>query len=160
MKKMFQLILTVMIIASSLPTTVHASGDAAQTTSSVYNNDYYIETVIIETEPGIPALLASTGSQTVTKTKISSVKDANGDTLWYVSITATFTYDGKTAQCTSCSHQADAYASTWSIKSCTSSRSGNSATATAIAVQKGVLGTSHEYTLSVTIQCSPTGEVS
>lgn len=160
MKKMFQVILTALIVISLSPATVHASSSPAQDSSILYENGYYIETIITEAEPPAQISMFAAASETITRTKTTYVKDANRNILWYVSVTATFTYDGYSAQCISCSHDAVSLASTWSIESSSSSRSGNSATATATAKQTGTLGTSHTYTESVTIQCSPSGVVS
>lgn len=160
MKKIFHVMLAALAIISLSPATAHAAGAPAPVSSAEYEHVCYIETVITDTIPDSNTVNALSRSQTITKTKTNYYKNASGETMWYVAVTATFTYDGNTATCTSCSHQAESYASTWSIKSCTSSRSGNSATATAVATQTGISGISHDYTQSVTIQCSPTGEVS
>ena len=101
-----------------------------------------------------------TSSNTITKKKTTQFKNSSGTVLWSVSITATFTYDGSTSKCTSCTPSAKAYASTWSIRSVTSSKSGNSATATAVARQTDATGNTYDYTKSVTIKCSATGVVS
>lgn len=117
------------------------------------SNGYYIETVIED----VPSICATTS--TITKTKTSYCKNSSGTVLWYVSITGTFNYDGSTSTCTSCSHSASAPASTWTIKSSSCSRSGNSATAVATAIQH-LTTTTAEFSMSVTISCSPNGTIS
>ncbi len=120
---------------------------------------YYYETFLEEATtsrgavPNLPV-------QSTTKTKTTRMKDSSGNVLWTVSITATFTYDGTRATCTSCTPSAKSYASSWTIKSVTSSKNGNSAKATAVATQTDANGTSQNITKSVTITCSPTGVVS
>lgn len=52
------------------------------------------------------------------------MRNSSGTVLWSVSITATFTYDGTTSRCISCSPSATAPATTWSIKSISSSKTG------------------------------------
>lgn len=119
----------------------------------------YMETTIIDTptiQSGV-SLLSTT--KTITKTKITKYKNKYGTLLWSVSIRATFTYNGNTAKCTSCSHSTTCPAKTWKIKSVSSSKSGNSATAKATATQS--LGNiSRDFTKSVTIYCSSNGTVS
>lgn len=88
------------------------------------------------------------------------MKDSSGNTLWSVSITATFTYDGTSATCTSRTPSAKSYASSWTIKGVTSSKNGNSATATAVAAHTDANGSTQNITKSVTITCSATGVVS
>lgn len=159
MKKIFSVVLATITLTLLLPTAVYASGDSATISSSLYVNGYYIETVIADATPDGLLPMVTNASNTVTKTKTTYIKDANKNTLWYVSVTATFSYDGNKSECTSCSHHAGSNASSWSIKSCSSNKSGNTATATATALHTNIFGISQEYTQSVTIQCSPSGEV-
>lgn len=158
MKKIFQVILVSFILSILSPCTTYAATSPSHVSSD--EKGYYIETIITDAIPDNQSISMYATSNSITKTKTTYIKDANGNTLWYVSITATFTYDGNTSRCTSCSHDAVSMASSWEIKSSSSSKSGNSATATATATQKGILGISHDYTESVTIQCSSSGIVS
>lgn len=87
------------------------------------------------------------------------MRDSSGVVLWSVSITATFAYDGTTSRCISCSPSANAPATTWSIKSISSSKNGSSATAYATATHSSP-SSSKDYTQSVTISCSKNGTVS
>lgn len=111
-------------------------------------------------ENAIVFYLTANGTQTITATKTSYYVDSNQNILWYVSVTATFSYDGTSAWCTGCSHDAQSSSGAWTIKSSSHSSSGNSATATATAMNRNNFGISREYTRSVTISCSPTGEIS
>lgn len=122
---------------------------------------YYIETVITETpvSPHSGILTTQATEKYITKTKTKKMRDSNGAVLWEVSITATFSYNGTTSKCTSCSHKATSYHPSWSIKSVSSSRSGNTATATATAAYSDG-STTHNYTESVTISCDKNGNVS
>lgn len=123
------------------------------------NGNYY-ETIIETLDQEQPPYSVLATTQYITKTKTTYYKNSSGTVLWSVSITATFSYDGSTSKCTSCSHSTTAPSPNWSISSSSSSRSGNSATATATAVYKLNSTTSSSHTKSVTIQCSPTGVVS
>ena len=99
-----------------------------------HNTPYTIQTVITDASPSanlMPSL--SRTSHNITKTKTTYMRDSSGVVLWSVSITAPFTYDGTTSRCISCSPNVSAPATTWSIKSVSSSKSGNSATAYATA---------------------------
>ena len=123
------------------------------------NGNYY-ETVIETLEQEQPPYSVFAATQYITKTKTTYYKNSSGTVLWSVSITATFSYDGSTSKCTSCSHSTTAPGTYWSITSSSSSRSGNSATATATAKYTPSSGAVQSYTKSVTIKCSPTGVVS
>lgn len=119
------------------------------------DNGDYIET-FIESEDS--ELVTMSAAKTITKTKTAQYKNSSGEVLWSVSIKGTFTYDGKTSKCTSCSHSTTAPSKYWSIKSCTSTKSGNKATATVVALQKGLA--TNTVTKTITISCSPKGVVS
>lgn len=161
MKKFFIIILTVItFVCFGNITPVEAK--AAEPTFSMIEtleNGYYYETIIVDVETEETNSLRAS-SNTITKKKTTQFKNSSGTVLWSVSITATFTYDGSTSKCTSCTPSAKAYASTWTIRSVTSSKSGNSATATAVARQTAATGNTYDYTKSVTIRCSATGVVS
>lgn len=125
------------------------------------NKPYYAETVI--TDVSVPNYTENTSAKntdkTITKTKTTRFRNDNGMVAWEVSITATFSYNGTTSRCISCSHKTATYLSGWSIKSASSSKRGNTATATATAVYTSG-STSHSYTESVTIKCDKNGNVS
>lgn len=127
------------------------------------NNGDYITTIISSDNPSSDNLLnVSTfaASKTITKTKTTYYKNSSGSILWSVSIKATFTYNGNISKCTSCSHNATAPAKSWSIKSCTSSKSGHTATAKAIVTHTDGDGTKYNINRNVTISCSASGKIS
>lgn len=158
MKKfLFIFILTISIFFTNLP--IYAS-----TIPKTKDNEfpYSVETVIDDTSIfsiSPYSLAVQNSNKTITKTKTTRTKAQDGTVLWTVSITATFNYNSSTSKCISCSHSATSYARTWSIKSVTSSKSGNSATATAIATHSNG-NLSHDFSQSVTIECSKNGIVS
>lgn len=119
----------------------------------------YFETTIVDTPATLPNISTLATTKSITKTKTTYYKNKNGDILWSVSINATFTYNGSTSTCISYSHSTTCPASTWKIKSVSSSKSGNSATAVAIATHT-INNISNDYTKSVTISCSKNGIVS
>lgn len=140
------------------------------------NGDYYIETTITSDDMSdsismnvldnnnsniipLKPLAVNSTSKTITKTKTSKIRAKDGTLLWSVSIKATFTYNGTTSKCTSYSHSASAPAKSWKIKSVSSSKKGNSATAVGVATHSDNSG-SKDYTRSITIKCSKDGVVS
>lgn len=122
------------------------------------NNGDYIETVISDIDEQVVPSVGRT-SKSITKTKTRYYKNSEGTVLWSVSITGTFTYNGTTSTCTSCSHKTTSPASAWSIKSSSHSKSGNTATARATATYKTAT-TSKDYPMSVSIKCSASGTIS
>ena len=169
MKKLLSTLLTIMLLvlitgtkyvnASTLQAVTPAP--AVQSEIELLEDGCYLET-IIEDEPSInPGYSTFATTKYITKTKTAQYKNASGNVMWSVSIKATFSYDGSTSKCTSCSHSTTAPGQTWSIKSSSSSKYGSAAAATATAVHKNpVNGLSNSYTKTVTIKCSPTGVVS
>lgn len=163
MKKIVTLItLSVLMLGIFFSTSIPAKATTifpSKTSIVMLEDGNYLETTIID-EPKVPSgisLLSAT--KTITRTKITRFKNKNGSILWSVSITATFTYNGSTSKCTSCSHSTTCPSSTWKIKSVSSSRSGNSATAKAIAT-RSFNNISENYTKTVTIKCDKNGNVS
>ena len=126
--------------------------------NTLYKNDgiyVYTETTILE-EPSIVFSSRTLQSKTVNRTNYYTDKDKN--VLWTLSLTATFNYDGYTAVCANCSHQANAVASGWSIKSASSGHNGNAAAAVGTALHKELFNTS-EHQMSVTLTCDPDGTI-
>lgn len=122
-------------------------------------NGDYLETVIADVPTISSGISTFSTTKTVTKTKTTYYKNSNGVTLWSVSIRASFTYDGSTSRCTSYSHSTTCPAQSWRIKSVSSSKCGNSATAVATATHF-IGNTSNDYKRSITIYCSNNGTVS
>lgn len=162
MRRTITLLFCIIFLVGSItftPISVQATDTDTYSNIEVLDNGYYYETIIEDKEMPITVGTRAT-TQYVTKTKTTQLKDSNGSVLWSVSIQATFSYDGTTSKCISCTPSATAYASSWSIKSVTSNKSGNSATATAIATHTLIFGISQDTTKSVTIKCNAAGVVS
>lgn len=150
--------------AEFLPTTQPTSIIFTPNNSSIemLKNGYYIETVISSDtllSENVFNISRFYTSKTITKTKTTYYKNSSGSILWSVSIKATFSYNGRSSKCTSCSHSTTAPGKSWSISSCTSSKSGNQATAKAVATQTGTDGTKYNITKSVTISCDANGNI-
>ena len=119
------------------------------TSIEVLENGDYIETTLSITTSNTRATNTTSG------VKSSKYKDSNGNTLWYIRLRGNFSYNGTTAVCTSKSHSAKSLHSDWTIKSASSSKSGNTASATATATMN-----STDHTRSVKITCYPDGTYS
>ena len=163
MKKITTLFLAaaLMIVTSfSTITTAEASSHASPNAEIILlENGDYLETTISDVPILSSGLAVFSAASTVTKKKTTYYKNENGTVLWSVAITATFTYDGTTSKCTSYSHNTTCLSKAWKIKSASSSKSGNSATAKATAT-KSIDGTTTDITKTVTITCSKNGVVS
>ncbi|MBQ8001751.1 MAG: hypothetical protein IJ298_11270 [Ruminococcus sp.] len=135
-----------------LPANAAQTVEKTETTIEYLDNGDYIETTITYYE---------TNARVATKSgsKTSTYSGSDGEAKWSVTVNGTFTYNGTTSSCTSSSRSTSVYASNWSIKSSSASKSGYCATATATATYK-VLLVSSDYTLTVNLYCSPYGILS
>lgn len=79
-------------------------------------NGDYTETVINDELPDNVVISPFATTKTITKSKTTYYKNSAGTVLWSVTIKGTFTYNGSTSKCTSCSHSTTAPSSAWSIK--------------------------------------------
>ena len=166
MKKIISLCLITAFLLGSLYTgtttteaATAASDNSAVTEIHYLENGDYIETTITST-PALPSdVMTMATKKWTTNTKTNRYKNSAGDVLWTAAVRGTFWYDGSSSACTYDLAIATAPASTWSIKSKSSSRSGNTATAKVTATQSTSIA-SMDYTTTITLKCSKTGVVS
>lgn len=129
-----------------------ATDEKTETYVEVLENGEKIRTYITYYED-------NTRAATKSGYKTTEYLNADNEVMWSVTVNGTFTYNGTTSSCTSASRSTAVYGSQWSIKSSSATKSGNCATATAVAVKKNVIGSS-EYTATVNLYCSPYGILS
>lgn len=145
------LVLFVCIVFPSMQTN-------AETIRSSYTEPIYCVTVI-EQEP-----VVTTSPYSTTKTKTASktvyYQDANNNKLWYVKVTATFSYNGSTSSCKSASVTAGSYSSDWKVSNTNSSYSGNHGTASATGKKYFSGHVMSTINRSVTLTCSKDGTLS
>lgn len=159
MKKSIAFTLIFALISCTLlciPVSAKTTDNIERTIEYLDNGDY-IETII--TDDTLDSGISLYATNTITKTKTRYYKNSSGTVLWSVAIKATFSYNGSTSTCTSCSHSTTSPGASWYIKTSSHSKSGNTATAKATATHSTISG-SADYTRSVTIKCSATGVVS
>ena len=155
-RRLFVLCIAIIMILADVPC-AHACAQEYD----VAEQDFYIETTISESydmSKDSESILKNTRKK-VTKTKTVTGRETDGKAAWSVSITATFTYDGNTSQCVSCSHEAESFKKEWKIKSVSSKKSGNAAMATAVVTHTSG-SISKDFKQAVTISCSASGIVS
>lgn len=160
--KKFISILAISAIILSFPTTASANSFTNNTITYIefLDNGDYFETTLENISGANPLSSFEANiktAQQITKTKTIAYKTSEGKLLWDISITATFTYNGSTSKCILCSHNAKSYANSWNIKSVSSYKKDNYATATAIVTHSG--NSVNTLSKQVTITCSKTGNV-
>ena len=147
-KLLLGLTLVLMLI---IPTNnIHALEENYNTT--YYENGYYYEISITVTNS--VARSAKEGSKTI------YCKNSSGKTLWSITVNGTFTYNGSTSSCTSASVSTSVVDGSWKIASKFSSKSGNTAKATATAhcyLNGNII---NRQTKTITLKCSANGKLS
>lgn len=166
MKRMWTLVLMVAMVLS-VCTPVYAAdeyvisaGEVGSTTIEYLDNGDYIETVITM-EPSEEGLAAYATTRQVKGKKTANYRNADGDKLWSVTVTATFQYvPGSSVSCIEATASAESYSSTWKVGTATASYSGNTATGTVTATKYWLFVPGDKVTLSVTLKCDVNGNLS
>lgn len=146
-KLLLGLTLVLMLI---LPTNINALEENYNTT--YYENGYYYEISISVTNS--VARSAKKGSKTI------YCKNSAGKTMWSLTVKGTFTYNGSTSSCTSASASTSITDATWKITNKSSSKSGNTAKATATAICYLNGNPINSQTKTVTLKCNANGKLS
>lgn len=153
MKKILSFLLS-LVLAFILwlhPLSIQAAPNITVTKEYLSDGSYY-ETVI---ETNMQARSYVRGAK-----KTVTYKNTDNKSIWYLSVSADFYFDGKTSRCTSSSVSAGSYTSTHKVLSKTSGRSDNSgwAKATVGTYMGGVHVT--DVTRTIYIYCDKNGNVS
>lgn len=155
MKKILLILLTITMLSFSMLCTPVSAASTTEKVTAVtieyLENGDYIETIITYEEA--PTRSSKTASKT------SNYKDSSGTVMWSVTVRGTFSYNGTTSSCTAVSHSTASPGTYWSIKSASSSKSGNTATAKATATYS-FLSVSQDYSTTVKLTCSANGTLS
>ena len=161
---LLSLALAVLLPITTKAATVSLPKDLARSLQEFLTSseeDYSIEILTTETTE---VLLQATRDpvtsnyQNKTVNRTLNVNNQAGQVVWSLTLTAKFLYNGSSAECIGCSHGANACQAGWSIKSSSSTKSGNNATATATAVHK-LFFLSSEQTQSLSITCLADGTI-
>ncbi len=151
--KQFLCILTtcLLIVATCIPAFAQNSMQHIQ-----YYDDgsYTVETLTIDKSSFI-SLYSSTKKGTRSKIYYSS----DNIEQWSVTVIGTFSYGNGSSTCTASSGTAKSNTADWAISSKSSSKSGNTAKATATAIQYLRGHEVQRKTLSATLSCSSTGSL-
>lgn len=127
-KRILLSVLSVSLLVGAVPMNLIASGVEKNIISTEYqeDEDIYYETVLEEVSSNARSSTKS-GSKTV------NCKNSNGKILWTVKVHGSFTYNGKTAKCTSATVSTTCPAPNWKIESSSAWKDGANAVAKATA---------------------------
>lgn len=152
--KRFCALLICLIVLSNLPV-LHAAATSfsedeqivlSQSFEDLGNGCYFIETIYV------PAIQSYSNTKTGTKT---AQYIASGTTIYTISVTGTFTYDGSTSNATSASGSIVTYVDGVTINSRRAYTSGSSAIATGSVTYNGAT-----LQKTVTLTCDKNGNLS
>lgn len=151
--KKFILLFLVFIMMLPLYTMVAFSVDECNIEYEFFEDGSYAVIVIQKETP----LLAKSGS--VTETKTYKYYDNNHSLDWTASITASFTYNGVTASCTSVSKSTTIYDTSWKCTASSCSKSGATATGS-FTFKYYLLGVPVKtINKTLTLTCDPNGNI-
>ena len=149
MKKVFILFLVGCLLFCTMSFVATAS--SAETTDIEYYDDGSYSVITIEP--------VSSAKGTVSKTKNSKYYNSNDVLQWKATLTASFTYNGSTASCTSASASYTIYKDSWSNTLSTASKSGATATGN-FTFKHYVLGIcTKTVNKTLTLTCDKNGKV-
>lgn len=151
-RKLFFLIVILSLLVNHPLSVMANSNNTSNVTKEFLDDGSYFE-ITIESNDNQRTSIKN-ASKTLT------YKNSNGEALWYAKVIANFYYDGTTSSCTSSSASSGTYVSGWKILSSSSSRTGNTASATVTAgiYYVGVLVDS--ITVKVLLSCDKNGNLS
>lgn len=165
-KRIFSIILTFLFVFTLTPS-VFAANDIElndqNTTEIVYlDNGNYI-TITLITQDVSPLSLASTNSNTFTKTgnKVVSCHDKKGNLEWEYTLFAEFSViEGISATCTSATYTQTIYANDWSFSNGNATKSGNTAYGIGTFKRKVLFITVDTANIDISISCDVYGNLS
>lgn len=159
MKKIFKPLCTFICLFTLLcsSTSVQAEDSVISTHVECLENGGKLEVTIIEHNAN-PTTKST--SKTKSASKVVKYRDSKGTVCWSVTVTGTFPYNGSTSKCTASKVSASSNNSNWRIASKSSSRSGNTASATATAKRYNGSSVVQTVTRTVKLSCSKTGVLS
>ncbi len=130
MKRIIITLITLSLIVFCPVTTSNAAVIRQHSIEYLTDGSYYETT--ITTNDFHSYSLIRTASLTRSANKTTTYTSSSGAKLWSVTVTGNFSYvKGKSSKCTSSSVSATAYSASWKITNKSSSKSGNTAIATA-----------------------------
>lgn len=150
MKNLFCSVLVAMMLLSVLP----VAGNAAEQDMEViyFQDGSYMTIELIE--KGARASGSKNGS------KRSTYYGNDGAAEWIAVLSGSFTYTGSSATCTSSSMNVTIYDSDWYVISKSASKSGDTATGSAVMGLKNAGVTVTRVPVSLTLKCDANGNLS
>lgn len=139
-----------------------ASPIKLQTSNTIINTAYLDNGDSITTELTVDQNPVSTCATTKTTSGSKTVKyrNASGNILWSFTLSASYTYNGSSATCTSVSTSSSINDTAWKLSNITKSKSSNKATGSVTAKEYFLGVPFNTVTESLTLTCNASGNLS
>lgn len=165
MKQIQHLLVTLLLL--SLITSFPLRAQAASNKEYIGHGVYCIFTIEKISAPYpthanycIQAIMANHKEKTKTAKKTVTYKDSSNNTLWSVTVTGTFSYNGSSSSCKKASVSGTSYHSNWVVTNKKCSKSGNKATASATGKEYVDDKVAISINKTVSVSCSKSGDIS
>ncbi len=154
MKTLIRLTVLILLFAFLLPVAAFATDSGEEAASIIYLDDGSYFVVEIE-EVSARTTYSKSG------TKYYTYYDSDDVAQWKISLTASYTYNGTSATCTSTSTSYTIYVtSMWDFGSKSSSKSGNTATGNFVMLLNLIGSSTLEFSRTITLTCDKNGNLS
>lgn len=152
MKRIICLMIVCVLAISTLPFGGRAAAYGEEVIVETFGDGSYITEKVLSVQ--------TRAGGTVSGSKEKNYYDSNGGPYWKVVLSASFTYTGSSATCTSANCSVVCYSSDWYVISKGSGKSGNTASASATMGEMEGGVTVRRVTAYLTIQCDGNGNLS
>ena len=160
MKRILFILTALFLFTFASASTSNAAVIAKQNIEYLPDGSYY-ETTITTKEDIRFLSLGRTASASRSGNKTTTYKTSSGVKLWSVTVTGNFSYvKGKSSKCTSSSVSAASYSASWKISNKSSSKSRNTAIASATGSKYTGSTLISSHTLTVSLTCDVNGNLS
>lgn len=152
MKRIICCILACVLAVSLLPIGGRAAAYGEEVIVETFEDGSYITERVLSVQ--------TRAGGTVSGSKEKNYYNSNGGPYWKVVLSASFTYTGSSATCTSANCSVVCYSSDWYVISKGSGKSGNTASASATMGEMRDGATVNQVTAYLTLQCDGNGNLS
>lgn len=152
MRKIFSLLIVIVIVLGFLPANTYATDKTESRNIIAFEDGSYIEIIVAD--------ISARATNTKNGYKTYTYYDSADNVEWQAKLSASFTYNGTTSSCNSASCTVTVYDSKWYEVSNTTTRSGSTAT-TQLTMGRKLLGiTVSKPAYTITLTCDKDGNLS
>lgn len=140
---------TIFVRASTYTDTIHTNS-----TIEYLDDNSYFKT---DTYMDLSDIATYSSSKTRTGSKTKTYYSSDDKKLWSITVTGTFTYNGSSSKCTSCSGTKSTYSDSWKVDITSKSKSGNTSLVKAVGKLYFKNHVVKSISQEVSLKCKPNG---